>query len=197
FGALQCTERIDRRGWIFKRVSIREDEGNGLAGFNRELTDRFKVFPVKCDRGSQDQTLRTGNRADRGLVESIDPWHGPSVVETRRKLGLKSDAPRLADHNPHEIGAVRGRHEIDNRCATGLGLEFGFEDEGSETIAARRAERRMLWSNEPPAVAIRSAIAFSLAGSRRASIAVLMRLLEPRLCGLAVLGALLRRKLGT
>src|SRR5262249_40617085 len=32
------------------------------------------------------------------------------------------------------------------------GLKFGFEDEGAGTIAPCHAERRMVWSNEPPAV---------------------------------------------
>ncbi len=129
-----------------------EDEGNRLAGLDRQLTEYFSLVTVKCGRRSQDQTLRTGNRVDRASIESIDPWHGRPVVKTHHKLTTKNHSPRPANHNPHKIGAVCRRHEIDNHRAAGLSLKFGFEDEGAGMISPSHAQRRMLWSNEPPAV---------------------------------------------
>src|SRR5262249_3106245 len=82
--------------------------------------------------------------------------HGDSanhaIVEAHHELGIEIHSPRPADDNPHKIGAVRRRHEIDNRRAAGLSLEFGFEHEGAGTILPSDAKRRMLWSNEPPAI---------------------------------------------
>ena len=66
-----------------------EDEGNRLAGLDRQLTEYFSLVTVKCGRRSQDQTLRTGNRVDRASIESIDPWHGRPVVKTHHKLSTK------------------------------------------------------------------------------------------------------------
>ena len=129
-----------------------EDEGNRLAGLDRQLTECFSVVAVKCGRRSQDQTLRAGNRVDRASIESIDPWHGRPVVKTHHKFSTKNHSPRLANHNPHKIGAVCRRHEIDNHRAAGPNLKFGFEDERAGTISPSHAQRRMLWSNEPPAV---------------------------------------------
>ena len=44
------------------------------------------------------------------------------------------------------------RHEIDNSRRAGFGLELGFEDEGAGAISPSCGERRLLWSNEPPAI---------------------------------------------
>ena len=79
--ARQRIERIDRRRRILKRGSIGEDKGNRLAGVDRELADRSQIFAVERDRGSQDNTLRSGNRVDRPIIEPVDPWHGGPVVE--------------------------------------------------------------------------------------------------------------------
>jgi hypothetical protein len=35
---------------VVGRASVREDEGNGLTGFDRELTNRFEVFTADADR---------------------------------------------------------------------------------------------------------------------------------------------------
>src|SRR5262245_45583449 len=96
--------------------------------------------------------FRTGNGIERAVIEPIDPWHGGTVVKTHHKLGMENHSPRPADHHPHKIGAVCRRHEIDNRRTAGLSLEFGFEHEGAGTIPPTDAKRRMLWSNEPPAI---------------------------------------------
>jgi hypothetical protein len=101
---------------------------------------------------SQDQALRADNRVDRAIAGSADPWHGCPVVETHYQLGLKSHSPGLPHHDPHKIGAVCRRHEIDNGCRAGVGLEFGFEDEGAGKISPSCGMRRMLWSNEPATI---------------------------------------------
>ena len=139
FRTLQRMERIDRRRRILKGGPIREDEGNRLTGLDRELTDRFEVVTVKGGWGSQDQALRADNRVDRAIVESADPWHGCPVIETHHKLGTKNHSPRPTNHDPHKIGAVCRRHEIDNGCRAGLSLKFGFEDEGAGAISPSHA----------------------------------------------------------
>ena len=103
-----------------------ENEGNGLTGLDRELTNRFEVFTAKRGRRPEDQTLRTGNPVDGAVVEPVDPWVGRAVVEARHKLGVKSHLARPTHHDPHKIGAVRRRHEIDDCGTAGLGFEFGF-----------------------------------------------------------------------
>src|SRR5205085_2791444 len=107
------------------------------------------VFTVKCSRSPQDQTLRTGDCADRSVLETVDPWHGGPVVETHHKLGLKNYSPGKTNHDPHQIGAVCRRHEVDNCGATGLGLKFGFEDEGAGAIMPTNHENRLLRSKQP------------------------------------------------
>jgi hypothetical protein len=54
---------------------------------------------------------------------------------------LKNHLSRSPDHDPHEIGAVGRRHEIDHRRSAGLGFELGFEDQRAGTITPCRAER--------------------------------------------------------
>ena len=68
FRTLQRMERIDHLRRILKGGPIREDEGNGLTGLDRELTDRFEVVTVKGGWGSQDQALRADNRVDRAIA---------------------------------------------------------------------------------------------------------------------------------
>ena len=48
--------------------------------------------------------------------------------------------------------AVSRRHEVDNRGDTGLGLEFGFEDESAGAIAPPDCERWRRGRYQPPAV---------------------------------------------
>jgi hypothetical protein len=55
----------------------------------------------------------------------------------------------VTNHDPHKIGAVRRRHEIDKRRSAGFGLEFGFEDERAGAITSTYSERGVLRSNEP------------------------------------------------
>ena len=147
--ARQRVEGIDRWRRILKRGSIGEDKGNGLASLDRELADRSEIFAVESNRGSHKQALRAGNRADRAVIEPVDPWHGRPVVEAHHQLSLKIHAPRSADHDPHKIGTVARRHEIDHRCGSGLGLEFGFEDQRAGTIAPCGTERWILRGNKP------------------------------------------------
>ena len=144
FRALQRIERIDRRRRTLKRESVGEHEGNGLAGLDGELADCFEVFAIKFDRGAQDQTLRTGNRVDRAVIEPVDPWNGRSVVEAHHELSMKSHTPGPTDHDPDKIGAVGRRHEIDNRRTTGLSLKFGLEDERARTITSTYVENRIV-----------------------------------------------------
>jgi hypothetical protein len=47
FRARERIETIDRWRRILKGGSVGEDKGNGLAGLDRELADRSKIFPVK------------------------------------------------------------------------------------------------------------------------------------------------------
>jgi hypothetical protein len=89
------------------------------------------VVAVECDPGSQEKTLRAGKGADRAIIEAVDPRHGRPVVEAHHKLSLEKNATRSAGHDAHKIGAVRRRYEIDCGRGAGLGLEFGFEDEGA------------------------------------------------------------------
>src|SRR6202030_201524 len=67
--ARQGVEGIDRWWGISKRGSIGEDKGNGLVSLDRELADCSEIFAVECNRGSQQQTLWAGNRADRSVIE--------------------------------------------------------------------------------------------------------------------------------
>ena len=66
-----------------------ENEGNRLAGLDRELADGFEVFAAKRDRGSQDHALRAGKRSDRAVIQSVDPRHRGAVVEADHELGAK------------------------------------------------------------------------------------------------------------
>src|SRR5262249_48025458 len=129
FRARQRIETIDRGRRTLKGSAIGEDKGDGLAGLDRELADRSKIFAVEGDRGAQEQTLRAGNRVYRAVVELVDPWHGRPVVEARYKLSRKNHSSRSTDHDPHKISAVGRRHEIDHRRRAGRDLEFGFEDQ--------------------------------------------------------------------
>jgi len=54
--AISTSSTIDRRRLILKGGAVGEDKGNGLAGL-RELADRFEIFAVETDRGSQKKTL--------------------------------------------------------------------------------------------------------------------------------------------
>ena len=150
--ALQRVERIDSSRRILKRGSVREDEGNRVTGLDRELTDCCEVFTEECGRGSQDQTLRTGNRIECPVIESVDPRHSRAVVEAHHKLVTKNHPPRPPSHDPHKVPGLCGRHEIDDCRTARLCFEFGFEDEGAGTVAPSHAERRALWSDEPSAV---------------------------------------------
>src|SRR6516162_1389735 len=67
-GALQCLKCIDRGRRRLNGRTVCKDEGDGLAGFHRELTERSQVLAIKGGRGSQDQTLRSGNRLNRAVV---------------------------------------------------------------------------------------------------------------------------------
>jgi hypothetical protein len=50
------------------------------------------------------------------------------------------------------VCGVSRRHEVDDRGDTGLGLEFGFEDESAGAIPPPDRERRRPGRNQPPAV---------------------------------------------
>jgi hypothetical protein len=60
--------------------------------------------------------------------------------------------PGPTHHDPHEIGVVRQRHEVDNRRAAGVGLKFGFEDEGAGAITPANCENRLLRSKQPTTI---------------------------------------------
>jgi hypothetical protein len=107
FRTLQRMERIDHRRRTLKGGPIREDEGNGLTGLDRELTDRFGVVTVKR-WGSQDQALRADNRVGRAIIGSADSWHGCPVIETHYQLGMKNHSPGPTYHNPHKIAPSAG-----------------------------------------------------------------------------------------
>src|SRR5207247_9969643 len=126
------------------------DAVTSVARSQRERSDRPEVSTGERGRGPQDHTLRTGNRIERPVIESVDPWHDRPIVEAHHELGTKIHPPRPADHDPHEIRAVRREHEVDNGRTTRVGLEFGFEDAGAGTIAAACTAGRILWS-EPAA----------------------------------------------
>src|SRR5262249_36519103 len=73
--AISTSSTIDRRRRILKGGVVGEDKGNGLAGL-RELADRFEIFALEADLGSQKKTLWTGNRVDRERgrhSQSIEP----------------------------------------------------------------------------------------------------------------------------
>ena len=135
------------KGW-----AVGEDKGYGLAGLDREITDRSKIFAVEFDRGSQEKTIWAANRVDRAVVKPVDPWHRRPIVEAHHKLCLKSHSPRPTRNNPHEIGTICRGHEIDNRRTASLSLEFGFKDEGAGTVAPSHAEGCIFRRNEPAAV---------------------------------------------
>ncbi len=94
-----------------------------------------------------DQAVRTGNRVDAASGQAADPRDGCPIVETRHKLTTKIHLPGPTHHNAHKIGSIFQRHEVDNCRAAGLGLKFGFEDEGAGTIPPPRCERRLFRSN--------------------------------------------------
>jgi hypothetical protein len=86
--------------------SIREDEGDQLAGLDRELADRLSVSAVKWSRRSENQTLGIGDRVDRSVIQLANPRNRRPVIETHHKLGTKLHPSRPADGDPHEIGRV-------------------------------------------------------------------------------------------
>ena len=102
-------EGIDRARWRLKRGAVGKDQGDGLTLLDREVTDRLEILATERGRTSQDQTLGTGDHADRPVVEAADPGDCRSVVELRDELGAKVHAARPARDNPHEIGPIRRR----------------------------------------------------------------------------------------
>jgi hypothetical protein len=93
FRTLQRIKRVNRRRRSLKRWSVGEDEGNGLVDLDRELADGLEVFAAKRGRASQHQTLRTGDRIYRAVIEPADPWHGRPVVEAHHELSTKNHSP--------------------------------------------------------------------------------------------------------
>jgi hypothetical protein len=135
---------------------VGEHERNGLARIHGEVTHCLEVFAIKFNRGAQHQTLRTGNRVDRAVVEPVDPWNDRSVIKAHHELSTKSHTPGLTDHDPDQIGAVGRWHEIDNRRTARLSLKFGLEDQRARTITPTYIENRMFRCNEPSSVFSRS-----------------------------------------
>src|SRR5262249_9947618 len=83
-------------------------------------TERSQVLAIKCGRGSQNQTLRAGNRIDRAVVQPIHPWNGRPVIKARDKFSAKIDAARSTSHDTYETRFIRYRHKIDDCCAAAL-----------------------------------------------------------------------------
>jgi len=131
---------------------VGEHERNRLPCFHGEVAHCFEVFAIKLNRGAQNQALRTSNRADRAVIEPVDPWNDRSVTKAHHELSTKSHTPGETDHDPDQIGAIGGRHEIDNRRTARLSLKFGLEDQRARMITAAHIENRLVRCNEPSSI---------------------------------------------
>src|SRR5208337_4939106 len=150
--ALQRFEGIDRARRSLKRCAVGEDEGDGLAILDRELSYRLEIFAIERNRTSQNQTLRAGDRADRPVIETSDPGNRRPIVEPGDVFGAKLHTTGSTHDNAYEVGPICRRHEIDNCGAARLGLKFGLEDERARTVAPFHGERSKSRSDEPSAI---------------------------------------------
>jgi hypothetical protein len=82
----------------------------------------IKRLGAERSRGSQDKTLRTGNRIECPVIESVDPR-----LKAHHELGPKNHPPRPPGHDPHKVPGLCGRHEIDDCRTPSLCFEFGFD----------------------------------------------------------------------
>ncbi len=85
---------------------MRKDEGNGLAGINNKLTDRFKIFAVKRGRGTQNETHRAGNRIDGAILGPADSRYGCAIVEAHHKFGAEHQLPRPPNYDAYQVGGT-------------------------------------------------------------------------------------------
>src|SRR5271163_45943 len=80
---LQGDHRIDRPGNGKVRGPVGENEGNGLAGIDLEVSDRCQILTAGFDRGPQYRHVLTANREQCGrILRPLDP----------RNLGAEAEA---------------------------------------------------------------------------------------------------------
>src|SRR6516225_8850398 len=132
--------------------SVTEHKGNALVGLDGEFAYCTQLFAAQRSRRLEQQHLRSGNGAQRTVLEPRHPRNGGAVIEPDNELATHGYAAFKAANETHDIASLAfWRHEVDQKNAAFLGFEGRLENERIAAVTSRRLGR-CRWSDQPAAI---------------------------------------------
>ncbi len=140
---------VDRPWRILVGSEPRKHKRNPLTFANRKLGESGQVFPVRLNRRSQDQTIRSRD-CFQPAIPVAHPWHDLPVIKPDDEFHLHRDLAAQSFHDPDDVRVLATwRHEIDQTHGAALCFDFRFEDQRVATVTATGFYDFFFWEKSP------------------------------------------------
>ncbi len=135
-GGLDGFFGVDGRRRVFVRGMPRQHERHALSLGHGKLSPTLEVLSVQFHSAAKSQEIRPRDRFN-APVHVAHPRHDRPVIEADDNFRPHPHLAAAPDHKPYQVRPMGAHgHAIDHGDGSALGLEVGFEHQGSFPVAA-------------------------------------------------------------